>query len=100
MAAMRSDIVNLFLGGIRENQKHFCAAVFVRGGDCCLLAYERAAPAERRTHSSLHAEFGCGVDGPLGESLRGFLYLFVRELDEEKSDSRGPDFLERLRKTL
>jgi len=100
MGAMRSDIVESFFGGICENKKKFFVDVFVRGGDCGLLAYECAGAAERGTHFALHAEFGCGVDGSFGESLRGFLYVFVRQLDEEKSDSRGPDFLERLRKTL
>jgi len=74
--------------------------VFVCGWNCGLLAYECAGAAERGANFALHAKFGCGVDGSLGESLRRFLYVFVREMDDEQSDSRGPDFVERLRETL
>src|SRR5882724_7720870 len=88
-------------GGFCETQKYSCAVSFLRRRNCCVLSeYQRSGAESCRTFTSIHSKPGCGVDGSLCESLRRFLYIFVRQLDEEESHSRGSNCVERLRQVV
>src|ERR1700733_3655755 len=99
---MTSDIVGAVWEGCRENQKHFLTSVCLcswRGG-VLLAEHERADAKGCGADTAIYTEPGCRVHGSHGESLRGFLYVLVRKVDEEQSNSGGPNVVERLRETV
>ena len=57
-------------------------------------------PSNPGTYPALHSQPGSRLHGQDGRSLREFLSVLLRRMEEEQSDSAGPDFLVGLRKAL